>query len=171
MRLLYCTAPPLSFFLRRLTTTTTNCVSPFSLFFFPLKKTKTNTIQYTTLKVKILLYTLYTASEDVETQKMGITSIVWPGSTTNTTFTDDTNSIAVDKVIFMKRVYENLPVRTCSIHMCLPDTPFYQMMKSLMILTMSTYRKRMKFHVGTLHTHTITEKNCVYYFVSWLGLS
>jgi len=99
-------------------------------------------------RVKILLYTLYTASEDVETQKMGIASIVWPGSTKNTTFTDDTTGINLDKVIFMKRVYENLPVRTCSIHMCLPDTPFYQMMKSIMILTMSTYRKRMKFHVG-----------------------
>lgn len=48
----------------------------------------------------------------------------------------------------MKRVFESLPVRTCSIHFCLPDQPFYQVIKRLLVLQMPSYRKRMKFHVG-----------------------
>ena len=88
------------------------------------------------------------ASDDVETQRKGITSIVWPGR--KPVAGDNASSVKWDRVLFMKRIYENLPIRTCSIHFCLPDTPVFQIMRSLIVLTMPSYRHRMKFHVGTL---------------------
>lgn len=97
-------------------------------------------------KVKILIYTILAASEDVETQRKGITSVVWPG--TKLPSGDNNRNVRLDQVVFMKRVYENLPVRTCSIHCCLPDTPFFHVMRSLVVLSMSAFTQRMKFHVG-----------------------
>jgi len=87
------------------------------------------------------------ASDDVETQRKGITSIVWPGR--KPVAGDDTAAVQWDRILFMKRIYENLPIRTCSIHFCLPDKPLFQIMRSIIILSMPAYRQRMKFHVGT----------------------
>jgi len=51
--------------------------------------------------------------------------------------------------MFMKRFYDNLPVRTCSIHFCIPDIPLFHIYRACFILTMSnSYRNRMKFHHG-----------------------
>ncbi|VEU40843.1 unnamed protein product [Pseudo-nitzschia multistriata] len=97
-------------------------------------------------RVKILIYLMLSASEDVETQRKGITSVVWPG--TKMPEGDKVNNIKLDRVIFLKRVYDNLPIRTCSLHFCLPDTPFFHMMRTLFVLSMSHYMQRMKFHVG-----------------------
>jgi hypothetical protein len=93
------------------------------------------------------MYTILAASDDVETQRKGITSIVWPGRKPYAG--DETASVKWDRILFMKRIYANLPIRTCSIHFCLPDTPIFQIMRSLIILSMPAYRQRMKFHVGT----------------------
>jgi len=97
-------------------------------------------------RVKILLYTMLAASEDVETQRKGITSIVWPGKKVPTE--DRLSNVKVDRIMFLKGVYESLPVRTCSIHFCIPETPFFQVMRTLFILTMAQFTTRMKFHIG-----------------------
>jgi len=97
-------------------------------------------------RVKILLYTILAASEDVETQRKGITSIVWPGKKLPTE--DRVSNVKVDRIMFLKGVYESLPVRTCSIHFCIPETPFFQVMRTLFILTLSQFTTRMKFHIG-----------------------
>jgi len=97
-------------------------------------------------RVKILVYIILAASEDVETQRKGITSIVWPGK--KIPDGDDTNNVKVDRLMFMKRVYECLPLRTCSLHFCMPNTPFFQVLRTIFILSMPQYMQRMKFHVG-----------------------
>ncbi len=77
-----------------------------------------------------------------------MTSIVWPG--TKHPEEDEVGNLKVNRIVFMKRVYECLPVRTCSIHFSLSNTPFYQMARTLFILSMPQFVKRMKFHVGKI---------------------
>jgi len=99
-------------------------------------------------RVKILIYIVCAASEDVETQRKGITSIVWPGS--KTAPGDEPRNLKMNRIIFMKRIYGNLPIRTCSVHFCIPDTPFFHAVRTIFILSMSPYWQRMKFHVGEI---------------------
>lgn len=97
-------------------------------------------------RVKILLYTVLAASEDVETQRKGITTIIWPGPKTPSR--DTASNLKVDRIMFLKRVFECLPVRTCSLHFGIPDTPFFQLARTLFILSMPQHMQRMKFHFG-----------------------
>lgn len=97
-------------------------------------------------RVKILLYTVLAASDDVETQRKGIISIIWPG--TKLPNGDNLRNVKLNRILFLKRVYETLPVRTCSIHFGIPDSPFNQLMQTLITLSMPQYMQRMKFHVG-----------------------
>jgi len=98
-------------------------------------------------RVKILIYITLAASEDVETQKKGLTSIVWPGK--KLPASDHIDNVQVNRILFLKRVYACLPVRTCSLHFCAPSTPFFQLMRSLIVVTMSKETmNRIKFHVG-----------------------
>ena len=94
------------------------------------------------------MYIIFVASEDVETQRKGLTSIVWPG--TKQPEDDEVGNLKLNRILFMKRVYECLPVRTCSLHLAIPHTPFFQVVRTLFILTMPQFRKRMKFHVGKI---------------------
>ena len=98
-------------------------------------------------QVKILLYIVLAASDDVETQRKGIISIIWPG--TKLPNGDNLRNVKLNRILFLKRVYESLPVRTCSIHFGIPHSPFNQLMQTLTTLSMPQYMQRMKFHVGT----------------------
>ena len=75
-----------------------------------------------------------------------MTSIVWPG--TKIPEDDEVGNLKLDRIIFLKRVYECLPVRTCSIHFGIPNTPFFQVLRTLFVLSMPNFVKRMKFHIG-----------------------
>lgn len=97
-------------------------------------------------RVKILLYILLAASDDVETQRKGIISIIWPG--TKLPNGDNLRNVKLNRILFLKRVFESLPVRTCSIHFGIPHSPFNQLMQTLITLSMPQYMQRMKFHVG-----------------------
>lgn len=97
-------------------------------------------------RVKILIYIIFVASEDVETQRKGLTSIIWPG--TKQPEEDEVGNLKFNRILFMKRVFECLPVRTCSIHFSLSNTPFYQTARTLLILSMPQFVTRMKCHVG-----------------------
>eukprot|EP00531_Pseudo-nitzschia_arenysensis_P004538 CAMPEP_0116145480 /NCGR_PEP_ID=MMETSP0329-20121206/16616_1 /TAXON_ID=697910 /ORGANISM="Pseudo-nitzschia arenysensis, Strain B593" /LENGTH=503 /DNA_ID=CAMNT_0003641089 /DNA_START=98 /DNA_END=1605 /DNA_ORIENTATION=- len=97
-------------------------------------------------RVKILVYTILVASDDVETQQKGITTIIWPG--TKTPKDDQVGNLKFDRILFLKRVFEFLPVRTCSMHFSFPSTPFFQVIRTLFMLSMPSLIKRMKFHVG-----------------------
>jgi len=97
-------------------------------------------------KVKILIYLMLAASDDVETQRRGICSIVLPGVKCKTQKEPD--SVSLNRIVFMKRVYSSLPIRTASIHFCLPNTHYSNLFRTIFILTMPSFRKRMKFHIG-----------------------
>lgn len=121
---------------------------PFSLPFLFIYLSPSFRLPRHTIQVKIMIYLNWAASDDVESQRKGITSIVWPGSTS--TAGDDSSGLKLNRIIFMKRIYESLPIRTCSIHICLPDTPVHHAIRSVLILSMAPFRQRLKFHVGKL---------------------
>ena len=100
-------------------------------------------------QVKILIYLLLSASEDTESQRKGITSIVLPGVKFNAQ--KESNKVSLDRLVFMKRVYGILPIRTSAIHFCLPSTPYINIFRTAIFMTMSKLRHRMKFHTGTCH--------------------
>jgi len=97
-------------------------------------------------KVKILIYLLLSASEDVESQRMGITSIVLPG--VKFSAEQESSKITMDRIVFMKRFYSVLPIRTSAIHFCLPPSPYINIFRTVFFLTMPKFRSRMKFHTG-----------------------
>lgn len=98
------------------------------------------------IRVKIMLYLLLAASEEVETQRKGITSIVIPGIKFSAE--KESHTVKLDRLIFLKRVCEYLPVRSCSIHMCLPNIPYVHVFRTSVIVFLHSHRKRMKFHTG-----------------------
>ena len=109
------------------------------------------------LQVKILLYLTTTASEDVETQRIGIISVVLPGVKFDAQ--KESTDVRLTSVLFMKRVYENLPVRACSIHFCFPTTnPFINIFRTVFLMSMGHLRKRMQFHSGKLFWATFESK-------------
>lgn len=146
-----------------LTHTRTHTQSSFFLFFFfiylsfPFLPSPRHTFQ-----VKIIIYLNWAASDDVESQRKGMTSIVWPGSTS--TAGDDSSGLKLNRIIFMKRIYESLPIRTCSIHMCLPDTPIHHAIRSVLILSMTPFRHRMKFHVGKCFVYYYNNRLLLVFF-------
>jgi len=48
-----------------------------------------------------------------------------------------------------KRFFEAIPIRMCSFHFCLPDTPFFRMIRHIFLLILGeNYRTRVKAHQG-----------------------
>jgi len=92
-----------------------------------------------------MIYLNWAASDDVESQRKGTTCIVWAGTTS--TDSDDSSSLKLNRIMFMKRMIASLPIRISSMHFCLPPTPIHQVIRSIMILAIP-FRQRLKFHVG-----------------------
>jgi hypothetical protein len=50
-----------------------------------------------------------------------------------------------------KRFFQAIPVRVCSLHVCFPDTPFFHMIRHILILIVGeSLRTRVKLHSGEL---------------------
>ena len=48
-----------------------------------------------------------------------------------------------------KRFFEAIPIRMCALHFCLPDTPFFQMIRHVSLFILGeNYRARVKTHQG-----------------------
>lgn len=93
---------------------------------------------------KAYFYFWMTAAEDVESQQKGVVFLVWPGPT------EGARSIPnqIDRALHMK-CNEASPIRLAAVHFCYPNTPFFQLLRSIMTMTLNmTYRLRLKFHVG-----------------------
>jgi len=103
------------------------------------------------LRVKLCFYFCHALSEDVETQRRGIVWIVW-------------GRPDMDKILKFPGTPGNkrivLPnggecnnaaqIRVVAIHMCLPPTPFFRLVKSFYVLIIhDTHLQRMVFHHGT----------------------
>jgi len=48
-----------------------------------------------------------------------------------------------------KRFFDAIPIRMCALHFCLPDTPFFQMIRHVSLLNLGeNYQTRVKTHQG-----------------------
>lgn len=71
----------------------------------------------------------------------------------NNTNDDGNNEVALipddDSRSTGKRFFEAIPIRMCALHFCLPNTPFFQMIRHVSLLILGdNYRTRVKTHQG-----------------------
>mmetsp|Transcript_9759 Transcript_9759/g.23622 ORF Transcript_9759/g.23622 Transcript_9759/m.23622 type:complete len:683 (-) Transcript_9759:58-2106(-) len=129
------------------------------------------------MRIKILWYMIWIASEDIETQRKGLVIIGWPcdeiisGSMSNNPMSeDDTRSsdgsamggmedsawernlrpnIANMEGIYQVKAVDGLPIRIAALHFCIQNRPIYRILNSLFYFTLdSTYKSRYKVHIG-----------------------
>ena len=108
----------------------------------------------TLLRTKIWLYLTYVVGEDVEAQKSGIVVIVW----------FDNMWKDIDKkppISPERRGVLTYAVRTCSVHMCTPDTPMYRYRRAILLMRLKRDRTLIKIHVGTKHTIIARVRDCL----------
>ena len=89
---------------------------------------------------------LYSLSDDVESQRKGIIVVCWTGSNTSITSLPTQADIAL-----IKRMHEGTPIRTCSVHFCLPDKPYLHAMRAMIAMSLGDARSRLRFHIGMSH--------------------
>lgn len=98
-----------------------------------------------TKQVKIFLYLLTVASEDVDTQKNGCLFVMWPGKSTNIRLPKN------EERIICRKSFSAFPLRVVGMHFCWPDTPLFHFIKSFFILVIGQdIRARVNFHTGKL---------------------
>uniref|UniRef100_A0A7S4AGI2 DUF6824 domain-containing protein n=1 Tax=Pseudo-nitzschia australis TaxID=44445 RepID=A0A7S4AGI2_9STRA len=96
-----------------------------------------------TLRLKSYFYFWMSASEDIESQQKGVIFLVWPGTDGMRQIPNQTDRTLHDKCNAAS------PIRIAAVHFCLPNTPFFHLLRSIMARTLGkTYRLRLKFHVG-----------------------
>jgi hypothetical protein len=88
-----------------------------------------------------VLYLLWVAGEDVETQRRGLVVISWPRM--------DTVILDRNWVGTGQRAVRGFPVRGAALHLCLANTLAFRMLKAQIGLAMpKDVRKRFQFHLG-----------------------
>ena len=94
-----------------------------------------------------MYFFLLIAGDDVESQQKGIVVVVWPNP-------DIAYSLKLRYPInsggeLAKSVYQTVPVRVTAFYFCSPEnTPFFQVLRSVFVLTLGGKRCRLKFHSG-----------------------
>jgi hypothetical protein len=87
-------------------------------------------------------------SDNVESQRKGAIALVWMACSSDIAFPSSLPTR--EDSATLEIMFDALPLRICSHHFCLPDKPYFHLLRSLMALAMSSYQKqRIKFHVGT----------------------
>eukprot|EP00534_Pseudo-nitzschia_fraudulenta_P009603 CAMPEP_0201169612 /NCGR_PEP_ID=MMETSP0851-20130426/80831_1 /ASSEMBLY_ACC=CAM_ASM_000631 /TAXON_ID=183588 /ORGANISM="Pseudo-nitzschia fraudulenta, Strain WWA7" /LENGTH=515 /DNA_ID=CAMNT_0047451421 /DNA_START=32 /DNA_END=1579 /DNA_ORIENTATION=- len=112
------------------------------------------------MRLKIALYLLTKAVEDVDTQKNGMVLVFWPALSFsgNATCGYDGKVNDEGKIILQKdmtsctRLMMAMPVRPAAVHFCFPDTKFYRLFFSITTLAIGSAanRSRVRFHIGEL---------------------
>lgn len=127
------------------------------------------------LRIKILWYMIWIASEDIETQRKGLVIIGWPcdeiiSGSNSPMSEDDTRSsdgsamggigdsvwernirpnIANVEGIYQVKSVDGLPIRIAALHFCIQNRPVYRILNSLFYFTLdSSYKSRYKVHIG-----------------------
>lgn len=98
-----------------------------------------------TLKVrgKIILFMMYCLSDDTETQQKGLVHVTWPGNKKISSIPDPSDLETIKKVI------DGIPIRICAAHFCLPDRPYFHLIRAMFAVSMAANHKgRLKFHIG-----------------------
>lgn len=113
----------------------------------------------TICQFKILMYMMFVAGDDIETQRNGIVVLVWPGLQTpkppNSRF-----------LRFSGKVMKTIPTRFACFHMCFPSTKLFRLMRIFILTTLSiaTIATRVKVHTGMFwQDHKFTQNavsNC-----------
>ncbi len=115
------------------------------------------------LRCKILLYLHWVVSEDIETQQKGIVIVGWPS---NEGSEGDKEGYSWEKSIrpnlnmehrrFQRKLYQSIPTRITSLHMCMKDTPFYRALSVMYYIGMDSENKSLfKAHYGELRSDTL----------------
>lgn len=94
-------------------------------------------------RLKIFLYMIFVAGQDAETQRNGVVMLFWPGCKE---FRLPTSS----HMNLVSRSLRGMPTRFASFHFCFSDSPFFQMTRILLTLTLSRGKgvTRVKVHIG-----------------------
>jgi hypothetical protein len=98
------------------------------------------------LQSKWLLYLSWIASEDLETQHKGIVLLVFPGDNARETFL---RLPSAKEIINIKRMQNSFPYRVAAVHCCMPDTPFFRIVRAIIAMNSTDdLRVRMRFSIG-----------------------
>lgn len=94
--------------------------------------------------VRLAMYLIGTAcAEDLETQRKGIVSCVWPEGTNSLILSDPTERKAV------RHMLDCVPLRVSAAHICLPTEPKSQLLLALLLLALpKAERARTRMHLG-----------------------
>ena len=95
------------------------------------------------LQMKIFIYMSYVIGSDTESQRSGIVFIVWFETKLGTSASPDVRRIHTGL-----RSHQIAMVRASAIHICSPDTPFYRLQRSLLLLGIGSNRSRLRIHLG-----------------------
>jgi len=126
------------------------------------------------MRIKILWYMFWIASEDIETQRKGIVIVGWPsdeiisGDSGNIPMSEDESkcsdgeggntsvweqslrpSIANVEGVYQVKAIDGLPIRIAALHFCIQNRPVYRILNSLFFFALnSSYKLRYKVHIG-----------------------
>lgn len=95
---------------------------------------------------KANIYLHWALSGDLESQKKGFIAIFcWPSKDT---LARSFPRPGDEEFAYGRKLIEGVPWRMCAMHMCFPDTPVFQLMRSGMFLIMGERRARIRLHLG-----------------------
>jgi hypothetical protein len=101
-----------------------------------------------------MFYFCHVLSEDVETQQRGVICILWGGPDKNNIQRFSGAPGIRVAVPSGKGCEDATQIRMVAIHMCLPMTPFYRLVKSFYVFVAAErYLQRMVFHHGKSYTY------------------
>jgi hypothetical protein len=92
---------------------------------------------------KIVMYTVWIIGNDVDTQRKGMVIIHMFDSS----FPQILNHKGAG--VLLPSAHWLLSVRLSAIHICTPDTPFFRLRRSAIIIAAGSNRSRLKLHLGT----------------------
>jgi hypothetical protein len=92
-------------------------------------------------QIKVVLYLMWVAGADVETQRRGLVVIFWPSI----------NTVIMERnwVENGQKTVQGFPLRAAALHMCLANTLAFRMLKAQIGLAIpKNKRRRFQFHLG-----------------------
>jgi hypothetical protein len=111
-------------------------------------------------QIKVVLYLMWVAGEDVETQRRGLVVIFWPSI----------NTVIMERnwVENGQKTVQGFPLRGVALHMCLANTFAFRMLKAQIGLAIpKEVRRRFQFHLGKTTENEMKEAS----FVHEIGVS
>lgn len=100
------------------------------------------------LRIKVMWYMYWIASEDTESQRKGVIVIGWP-SEDNIWEQSLRSSIKNHEGVYQNKVFNGLPMRVAGVHSCFDDHPIYKIVISLFYFALDPYLKaKFKVHTG-----------------------